>query len=127
MTDTKRDYSHYDRRKRNKEAKQFYDSKAWQDVRAGTLFRDNNIDIYLYVTQNIVKQAEHVHHIVPRDDDKRQQYRLDNLISLTHSTHSLVERWYKESKAKKKETQSILLNCLEEFKKMIGEGDKKSL
>lgn len=115
-----RDHRHYDRNVRNKDAKKFYDSVAWQKTRKRVLARDQGIDVYIYVREQRIVAAQHVHHIIPREENKNKQYDLRNLISLSHSTHSIVEKRYKQGAMEKKQMQDELKQCLDWFAKEMG-------
>jgi len=105
-------HKEYDKYSRDKESKKFYDGKQWRTVRAYVLSIDE-IDVYLYMTTGEVEVANEVHHIVPRRDDRAKELTIDNLISLTHSTHSMIEKRYKKNKD---ETIKELTKMLEEFR-----------
>ncbi len=55
-----------------------------------------------------VKSGLTVHHIIPRDDDKTLQLNLQNLITLTASTHSIVHSIYDADDKQKQACQQIL-------------------
>ncbi len=88
----------YDRNRRNKKAKDFYNSKEWREIRDKVLLMDG-CDVFLFATKGLMVPADTVHHIVPVMDDWSQRLRVDNLISLSHGTHSMIEREYKRDKA----------------------------
>lgn len=94
----KQRYREYDKHSRNKDAKQFYCSKAWETQRAAVLEIDGGIDVYLYMTTGEIVLADTVHHIVPLRDDWSKRLDTENLMSLSHETHSMIEKMYKENK-----------------------------
>jgi len=61
---------------------------------------DKGMDVYLYITTGEVCVANTVHHITPLKDDWNKRIDLNNLISLSSETHSLIERLYKKDKQK---------------------------
>lgn len=67
-------------------AKQFYDSKLWQQQRLHALHRD------CYQCQDCGHKADEVHHIRMLDasvmDDYSITLGLDNLVSLCHDCHT---------------------------------------
>lgn len=80
-------HKQYDKYRRNKEAKKFYDSKAWRDCRKLALIRDN------YLCQECLKYdsitpADMVHHIKERTDHPELALTLDNLVSLCNACHN---------------------------------------
>ena len=108
----------YDLYKRNQEAKAFYNSTEWQYTRAAVLSRDNHIDIYLYIMEGRAVPASTVHHITELSEDYSKRCDLDNLISVSEQTHSMVGKAYKD-KRRKKHMQDILRECLCEYKKRL--------
>ena len=105
----------YDATKRDMEAKRFYNSKAWKETRKQALIKQKGIDIYLYMTTGQVIKAEHVHHIIERSEDESRALDLNNLICLSHSTHSAISKIYSQSNAKKKAKQKELLALIKEY------------
>ncbi len=106
----------YDTYHRNQEAKAFYNSREWQYTRAAVLARDNNIDIYLYITEGRVIHADTVHHIIELSEDYAKRCDMDNLISVSETTHNAIGVVYNDKK-KKAYMQEKLRECLREYKK----------
>ncbi|EJR76684.1 hypothetical protein IK7_04757 [Bacillus cereus VD156] len=86
---TKQQRKFYDKYKRDKEAKKFYDSTAWRRCRELALIRDN------YRCQECMKHdplipvpADMVHHIKERNEYPELALTLDNLISLCNACHN---------------------------------------
>lgn len=80
----------YNKYKRNKEAKQFYNSKAWGGARTLALKRD------YYLCQECLKRKsirvyDVVHHIKPMLLFPKLSFTLDNLVCLCHACHSRME------------------------------------
>lgn len=90
-------HKEYDRFARDRESKKFYDSVAWKKVREYVLAGDG-LDVFLYMTTGQVVAADMVHHIVPLRDNRDMGLSVSNLISLSSSTHGVVEQMYKEDK-----------------------------
>ena len=55
--------------------------------------------MYMFMTEGIVIAADMVHHIVPLKDDWNKRIDIDNMMSLSSDTHSMIERMYKKNKA----------------------------
>ncbi len=111
----KQRHKEYDKMYRDKEAKKYYDSGEWQQARAAALEADDGIDVYVYMTENAIVAADTVHHIIPLKDDWGRRSDIDNLISLNHDTHSMIERKYKHDKTK---MQRELSSMLEKYREM---------
>lgn len=92
---------------RNQTAKAFYNSSEWKATRARVLARDTGIDIYLYITEGRVVPADTVHHIVELMEDYSKRCDLDNLISISEATHSMISKAYKDE-IKKAQMQQTL-------------------
>lgn len=80
-------YRYYDKYKRDKKTKEFYESIAWKKCRELALIRDN------YLCQSCLKEkrirkADMVHHIIELKDDWSKALDLSNLISWCNSCHS---------------------------------------
>lgn len=72
---------------------------------------DEGMDVYLYMTEGKVVAADTVHHITPLADDWQSRLDKDNLMSLSHETHSTIERRYQEEKEQ----------MIKELKEMLAE------
>lgn len=108
----------YDAHCRNQKAKDFYNSTEWKTVRMKAMARDSGIDIYLYVTEKRIVPANTVHHIVELAEDYAKRFDMDNLISVSETTHSMISKAYKDA-AKKAKMQQILRECMRKYKKKI--------
>lgn len=80
---------HYDKHKRNKESKQFYQSAAWSKVRLMALERDNYLCQECFQNKRLTK-ADVVHHIIEVRDDFTKALELDNLVSICHKHHNRI-------------------------------------
>lgn len=105
----KQRYKEYDRFCRDQESKSFYGSREWQQARSEALDLDSGIDVYVWVTEGKILLADTVHHIVPLKDDRDKRLDVNNLISLNHDTHSMIEQMYRNDKA----------GMIEKLKKML--------
>ncbi len=91
-------HKEYDKYYRDKKADAFYHSKEWELTRIRVLALDKGIDVYIYMTTGEVVLADAVHHIEPLKDNWDRRCDLDNLISLSSDTHSMIEALYKKDK-----------------------------
>lgn len=110
----------YDRTQRDRRAKTFYNSKEWSIARATALARDTGIDIYLYITEGRVVPATMVHHIKELREDYTKRCDLDNLISVSESTHEGVIKQAYSSNETKKDMQRLLRQCIKKYKQIVG-------
>lgn len=108
-------YKEYDSHCRNQTAKAFYNSSEWNAARAKVLARNAGIDIYLYITEGVVVAANTVHHIIELSEDYSKRCDLDNLISISEATHSMISKAYKDA-TKKAQMQQTLRECIREYK-----------
>ena len=111
-----REYDHFSR---DKKAKDFYGSGEWEKAREEALEADGGIDVYLYMTRGEIVVADMVHHITPLRDDWNRRVDVDNLMSLSSATHSLIENLYKQNKQK---TMEELYKMLERFRQQVRAG-----
>ncbi|MGE6343768.1 HNH endonuclease [Bacillus mycoides] len=93
--------SYYDKHKRDQEAKRFYNSIAWKNCRQLALKRDHYL-CQECLKQNIITQADMVHHIEHFKDKPDKALVLENLISLCNVCHN-KEHPEKSGGVKKKE------------------------
>ena len=94
--ENRRRHKEYDAHCRNKEAKAFYNSAGWKAARAKALARDAGIDVYLYVRERRAVPADTVHHIVELKEDYSKRMEMENLISVSEATHSMISAAYKD-------------------------------
>ncbi|MFW5438756.1 HNH endonuclease [Paenibacillus apiarius] len=85
--DRRDEYKQYDKYKRNKEAKAFYNSTAWKKCRKLALKRDH------YLCQECLRNmtltsADMVHHIRDREEYPELALVIDNLESLCNPCHN---------------------------------------
>ena len=91
-------HKEYDKYSRDRRSKQYYNSREWEAVREHVLQLDEGRDVYVYMTQGIVIRADTVHHIVPLRENWSLRNNVNNLISLNHDTHSMIEQQYRKNK-----------------------------
>lgn len=116
--ENKERHKEYDAHCRNQIAKNFYNSSEWRAARERALARDTGIDIYLYITEGIVTPADTVHHIIELSEDYSRRCDLDNLISISEATHSMISKAYKDV-TKKDQMQQTLRECIREYKRRV--------
>lgn len=110
-------HKEYDKYSRDRRSKQYYNSREWEVVREHVLQLDEGIDVYVYMTQGIVIRADTVHHIVPLKEDWNLRSNEDNLISLNHDTHSMIEQQYRKNK---NEMQEALKAMVQQYRSEKG-------
>lgn len=129
MTDhteeNRRRHREYDAHCRNQKSKRFYNSAEWKAAREMALARDMGIDVYLYIMERRAAPADTVHHIVELTEDYSKRCDMDNLISVSEQTHSMISVAYKDT-AKKEEMQRLLRECMDAYgKRGFGAGGAK--
>ncbi len=107
-------HKEYDAHRRDQEAKKFYNSAGWKAARAKAMARDNGIDVYLYVMEGRAVPADTVHHIIELAEDYSKRLDMDNLISISSATHSMVSMAYRDS-AGKAQMQQTLRGCIRRY------------
>lgn len=103
----------YDRYSRDKKSTQFYRSKEWFNVRDMVLSIDDNIDVYEYVVNGKIVAADTVHHIEPLKDNWSRRCDINNLMSINHDTHSMIEQKYRHNK---QETMDMCKDILKKYR-----------
>lgn len=107
----------YDKYYRDKRSKEYYNGSEWKDARAAALEADEGIDVFVFMTTGEVIAADTVHHIVPLKEDWDKRNSIDNLMSVRHDTHSIIEKEYKKDK---RGMQKKLRKMLMEYRGMRG-------
>ena len=103
-------HKEYDRYSRDRKSKQFYGSRQWLLIRSAAMAADDGIDVYLFMTEGMLVPADTVHHIIPLQDDWQKRMDINNLMSLSNGTHSMIEQMYKKDKpGTQKKLQKMLL------------------
>lgn len=108
-------YKTYDKYARDKKSKQFYSSREWEKMREHVLELDGWLDVYIYMKEGKIIPADTVHHILPLREAPEHGLDPNNLISLSESTHSLIEKMYTKNKA---ETEAELMEILRKYRVM---------
>lgn len=94
-------------KRRDKTAREFYDTKAWRRTREAVKARAGGLD-ELRLSEGVVVVGTTVHHIVPRADDPALAYDLHNLILVSEKTHRLIHTIYDRSEEEKADMQARL-------------------
>ena len=97
---------YYDKYKRNKEAKKFYNSTAWRKCREYVLKRDNYL-CQRCLRKGIIQAADVVHHKEHLEDNPAKALDPENLESLCDACHNEEhpEKGWKAAGKHKKEKQ----------------------
>lgn len=99
MADARKDKNiDYDRYRRDRQSRDFYNSTAWHRVRDAALQADQGIDVYAYMTQHKIILADTGHHIIPIKDDWNRRLYVSNVMSVSSASHSEIEQGYKADK-----------------------------
>lgn len=106
-------HKEYDKYSRDKKSDSFYHSDEWELTRNNVLSIDKGIDVYLYMTTGKVVLADAVHHIEPLKDNWVRRCDIENLISLSNDTHSMIEAMYKRDK---EETMKSLYEIVRRYR-----------
>lgn len=88
-----------------------YASKIWHRVRQVTLNRDNNLCLCCW-SNNKIKYAALVHHIVEVNEDVSKAYDINNLISVCRCCHNDIHVAYHKSDKDKKDMQEMLIELI---------------
>lgn len=87
----------------------FYWSKKWRKTSKTVRLRDDNIDVWEYLKTGRKVSGAVVHHIIPRSENPNLEFDMNNLITLSQSSHSEIEAIYSNCPERKAEIQNILL------------------
>ena len=99
----------YDRNRRDKTSKAFYNSNAWIKTRQMILSKYHGLDMYQLIINNKVVYADTIHHIEELRDNPSKALDPSNLIPVSSSTHSYIHKEYEKNK---KEMQRILSSII---------------
>lgn len=75
------------------------------------------IDLYCYYVENRIVHANTVHHVVELRDDWDKRLDVGNMFPCSIETHSKIHVMYKKDK---EDTQKLLLELIERYKKEFG-------
>ncbi|PWA08648.1 endonuclease [Pueribacillus theae] len=105
----KNSQQHYDKYKRDQEARSFYKSKKWRQCREVILCRDNFLCVD-HLKKNQVVAAQMVHHIKELRDYPELAFEPSNLVSLCLSCH---EKRHPDRGKRKEKRKKRNLNVVE--------------
>lgn len=108
----------YDRTKRDKSSKEFYNSKAWLQVRQLVISKYHGLDMYELVINKRIVYADTVHHIEELKDNPSKALDITNLIPLSLSSHAAIHKMYDKDK---KSTQKMLNRIISNDITLIGD------
>lgn len=100
----------YDRNKRDKKSKDFYNSSSWDKTRTLVMVKYKGLDLYEYYINHAIVYAHTVHHIVELREDWSRRHDITNLIPLTNSNHKRIHLMYERDK---ESTQKMLIDILD--------------
>ena len=106
----------YDARYRDRKAKAFYNSKAWQMARQRALTLDDHIDVYLYMTEKRIVKASKVHHIIEYREEPSKGLDINNLISVSEETHEKTIKQMYANEETKKQMQEQLRKAIRQYR-----------
>ena len=99
----------YDKTRRDKKSKDFYNSSSWDKTRVFVLNKYNGLDLYEYYVNHCIVYAQTVHHIIELRENWSRRHDIENLIPLTNSNHKRIHLMYLNDK---EATQKLLLDIL---------------
>lgn len=114
--DTRR-HKLYDAQKRNREARDFYHSAAWEQVREYVLARHKGLDLYAFFVHKTITPATTVHHIVELGEDWGLRLDAANLFPVSDGNHNVIHHLYKRDRPG---TQEMLRGLLQEWQERYG-------
>lgn len=88
----------YDKYRRDRQSRDFYNSSGWHHVRDMALQTDQGIDVYMYMTEHKIIPADTGHHIIPIKDDRSRKLDVSNIMSVSGASHSIIEQGYRDDK-----------------------------
>lgn len=106
----------YDKYKRDKKAKTFYNSTAWLRCRKLALIRDNYL-CQKCLKENKITTADMVHHIRSLEDYPELALVLENLESLCNACHNMEHP--EKGGGKKKEISKVRVLVVKANKEII--------
>lgn len=95
----------YDKNKRDKKSKDFYNSSSWEKTRILVMNKYNGLDLYEYYVNHCIVYAQTIHHIVELREDWSRRHDIENLIPLSNSNHKKIHLMYSNNK---ESTQKML-------------------
>ncbi len=98
----------YDRYKRDKKSKAFYESSAWRKLQEKIKIKAHGLDMYQMKVNNQLEKGYIVHHIYPLKERPDLKLKEGNLIYVSNETHNRIHSIYDKSTEDKEKLQKIL-------------------
>ena len=108
---------YYDKHKRNKRSRDFYNSPEWVKTREYILAKYKGLDLYAYFILNKIEYADTVHHVIELNEDWDRRLDITNLFPLTAARHNIIDGLYKRDK---EGTQRLLFELLKRWEREMG-------
>lgn len=98
----------YDKEYRNKNAANFYHSKAWKEMTKLCKLKANGLDLYELVINKRIIKGTLSHHIEELEDNRARALDITNLIWVSDKTHAFIHSEYNKSLENKRKLQQKL-------------------
>ncbi|WP_315122328.1 HNH endonuclease [uncultured Clostridium sp.] len=108
---------YYDKHKRNKKSRDFYNSPEWLKTRAYVLAKYKGLDLYAFFILDKIEYADTVHHIVELEEGWNRRKDITNLFPLTGVRHNVIDGMYRRDK---EGTQRLLFDLLKRWEQEMG-------
>ena len=102
----------YDKTRRDKNTKEFYNSKPWLKVRATILSKYHGLDLYELIVNKQIVYADTVHHIEELKVNPTRALDPSNLIPLSSGTHAAIHKEYDKGQEAKTAMQRVLFSLI---------------
>ena len=94
----------------------FYGTNDWKKMRTIARHRDNDIDVWVYIRYGAIEHTgSAVHHIIPVADDWDKRLLLDNLVTVSSTSHAEIERLYSMGGEYKQVCQRLLREAVRDL------------
>lgn len=94
----------------------FYGTNDWKKMRTIARKRDNDIDVWVYIRYGAIEHTgAAVHHIIPIADEWDKRLELDNLVTVSSSSHAEIERLYSMGGEYKTTCQRLLREAVRDL------------
>ena len=94
----------------------FYGTNDWKKLRTIARRRDNDIDVWVYIKYGAIEHTgAAVHHIIPIADDWDKRLLLDNLVTVSSTSHAEIERLYSMGGEYKQVCQRLLREAVRDL------------
>ena len=94
----------------------FYGTNDWKKLRTIARRRDNDIDVWVYIKYGAIEHTgAAVHHIIPIADEWDKRLSLDNLVTVSSTSHAEIERLYAMGGEYKTTCQRLLRDAVRDL------------